>query len=88
MKFSIHFHGNTYSVKKPHPDAFKELYRYKNLVSGKAERIDRWVLEINSIAGLMLLKRSCGYFIIVPSIDIWDDLDMIIIYGKDRPDII
>lgn len=86
MKFSIHNNREIFSLIKPHPDAFKEPYRYVNLETGKAERIDRWVLEINSIAELKLLHKKFGYYIIVPSIDVWDELYMLIICGKEKPD--
>jgi len=88
MKFSIHFFREIYSLSKPHPDALREIYRYVNSETGKAEVIERWVLEINSVEELILLKKIYGNFIIIPSPDIWDDLYMLIIYGKKKPSII
>lgn len=88
MKFSIHNNREIYSLTKPHLDAFKEIYRYINSETGRAERIERWVLEINSVEELILLKKIYGYFIIIPSPDIWDDLYMLVIYGKKKPSII
>jgi len=85
MKFSIHVFRDIFSLIKPHPDAFKERYRYVNKETGRAGGIERWVLEINSVEELILLKKNYGHFIIIPSLDIWDDLYMLVIYGKKKP---